>query len=202
MKRINEEKMSKEKNKKENDKKNGSEELKEKIEANQIFEKELEEKNIQIESLEKEKDSLRDQLLRKAAEFENYKRRTESEQTNLLKYSSEAMISKLLPVVDDLERSLKHMEDTKELESIKSGVKLIYDKFIKILDSQGVTKMEVLGKPFDVEFHEALMQRKAEGVEPNTVVDEVETGYLYKDKVIRHAKVVVSDDTVEENTNE
>lgn len=194
--------MSKEKNKKENDKKNGSEELKEKIEANQIFEKELEEKNIQIESLEKEKDSLRDQLLRKAAEFENYKRRTESEQTNLLKYSSEAMISKLLPVVDDLERSLKHMEDTKELESIKSGVKLIYDKFIKILDSQGVTKMEVLGKPFDVEFHEALMQRKAEGVEPNTVVDEVETGYLYKDKVIRHAKVVVSDDTVEENTNE
>lgn len=202
MKRINEEKMSKEKNKKENDKKNDAEQSNEKIEAGKIFEKEIEEKNIQIENLEKEKDSLRDQLLRKAAEFENYKRRTESEQTNLLKYSSEAIISKLLPVVDDLERSLKHMEDAKELESIKNGVKLIYDKFIKILDSQGVTKMEVLGQPFDVEFHEALMQRKADGVEPHTVIDEIETGYLYKDKVIRHAKVVVSEDAVEENTNE
>lgn len=194
--------MSKEKNKKENDKKNDAEQSNEKIEAGKIFEKEIEEKNIQIENLEKEKDSLRDQLLRKAAEFENYKRRTESEQTNLLKYSSEAIISKLLPVVDDLERSLKHMEDAKELESIKNGVKLIYDKFIKILDSQGVTKMEVLGQPFDVEFHEALMQRKADGVEPHTVIDEIETGYLYKDKVIRHAKVVVSEDAVEENTNE
>lgn len=196
--------MSKEKNKKE---RNEKEEVKGAAEQNENnisadIEKEVEKTKLQIENLEKEKDALRDQLLRKAAEFENYKRRTETEQTNLLKYSSESIIAKLLPIIDDLERSLKHMEDAKDLDSIKDGVKMIYDKFIKILDAQGVRKIEAAGKPFDVDFHEALMQKKADGVEPNIVIEEVETGYIYKDRVIRHSKVVVSEDNTDEKTNE
>ncbi len=196
--------MSKEKSKKERDEKEevkGTEQPKANNASDDI-EKELEKFNVQIENLEKEKDALRDQLLRKAAEFENYKRRTETEQTNLLKYSSESIIAKLLPIIDDLERSLKHMDDAKDLDSIKNGVKMIYDKFMRILDAQGVKKIEAAGKPFDVDFHEALMQQKSDGVEPHTVLEEVESGYIYKDRVIRHAKVIVSEESSDENTNE
>ena len=148
-----------------------------------------------IEKLEKEIQEYKDRLLRKAAEFENYKRRTENDQLNLLKYAAESFIVKLLPTVDDFERSLKHMENAQDVNSIKEGIKLVYDKFMKVLKDQGVTKIESVGKPFDVDYHEAMMQRKEEGAEPHTVLDEIETGYMYKDKVIRHAKVIVSEDS-------
>ena len=153
---------------------------------------ELDEK---IQLLEKEVEDFKEKLLRKAAEFENYKRRTEVDQLNLLNYSGENLIVKLLPVIDDFERSLQHMDDAKDVESIKTGVKLVYDKLMKILDEQGVKKIEAVGQPFNVELHEAVMQRKDENTEPHTVLDELEKGYVYKDKVIRHTKVIVSEDT-------
>ena len=148
-----------------------------------------------IDKLEKEIQDYKDKLLRKAAEFENYKRRTENDQLNLIKYAAESFIVKLLPTVDDLERSLAHMENAKDIEAIKDGMKLVYDKLVKVLDDQGVKKIESVGKPFDVHFHEALMQRKDEKTPPHTVLDELEKGYIYKDRVIRHTKVIVSDET-------
>jgi molecular chaperone GrpE len=151
-----------------------------------------------IEQLEKETADNKDRLLRKAAEFENFKRRTENDQLNLIKYAAESLIIKLLPVIDDFERSLQHIDSTKEIESIKQGINLIYDKFVKVLDGQGVKKIDSIGKPFDVHYHEALLQRKVKGVEPHTVIDEVEKGYMYKDRVIRHAKVIVSEEGNEE----
>ena len=151
--------------------------------------------NEKIQSLEKEVEDYKEKLLRKAAEFENYKRRTEVDQLNLLNYSGESLIIKLLPIIDDFERSLQHMDDAKDVESIKTGVKLVYDKLMKILDEQGVKKIEAVGQPFNVELHEAVMQRKDENTEPHTVLDELEKGYMYKDKVIRHTKVIVSEDT-------
>ena len=151
-----------------------------------------------IEQLEKELKDYEDRLLRKAAEFENYKRRTENDQLNLIKYSAENFIVKLLPVIDDFERSLQHLDNTKDIESLKQGIQLIYDKFMKILSDQGVEKINAVGKPFDVQFHEAMLQRKEKGVEPHTVLDEIEKGYMYKDRVIRHSKVIVSEDTNEE----
>ena len=169
-----------------------------------LLEKE-EEILIKIGQLENEIADLKDKLLRKAAEFENYKRRTENDQLNLLKYSAESFIVKLLPVVDDFERSIDHMDSAKDVESIKQGVMLIYNKLMKILTEQGVEKIEAIGKPFNVEYHEAMLQRKAEDVEPHTVLDEIEKGYMYKDKVIRHSKVIVSEDLDEEsspNSNE
>ncbi len=165
------------------------------------LENELADSIEKIESLRKEIDEYKDKLLRKAAEFENYKRRTENDQLNLLKYAAESFIIKLLPTVDDFERSLQHVENAKDPESIKEGIKLVYDKLIKVLNEQGVTKIESRGKPFDVHFHEALMQRPAENVAPHTVLEEVEKGYMYKDRVIRHAKVVVSEDLGEESVN-
>jgi|ERR1035437_311553 molecular chaperone GrpE len=155
----------------------------------------LEESNHEkIQLLENEVEELKDKVLRKLAEFENYKRRTENDQLNLLKYAAESFISKLLTTIDDFERSIKHIESANDIDSLKEGMNLIYDKFVKLLDEQGVTKIESRGKPFDVNYHEAVIQQKADNVPPHTVIDELECGYLYKDKVIRHAKVIVSED--------
>jgi molecular chaperone GrpE len=147
-----------------------------------------------IQLLENEVEELKDKVLRKSAEFENYKRRTENDQLNLLTYAAESFISKLLPIIDDFERSMKHIDGTNDIDSVKEGMGLIYDKFVKLLDEQGIKKIESKGKPFDVNYHEAVMQQKAENVPPHTVLEEIECGYLYKDKVIRHAKVIVSED--------
>lgn len=146
-----------------------------------------------LNKLEAEVNQYKELMLRKAAEFENYKRRTENDQLNLLKYAAESLLIKLLPTIDDLERSLSHMTEETDVNKIKEGIQLIYNKFMKTLDDQGVKKIEAIGKPFDVEFHEALMQRADETVPPHTVLDELETGYMYKDRVIRHSKVIVSE---------
>ena len=147
-----------------------------------------------IKQLEQEVVELKDKLLRKAAEFENYKRRTENDQINLITFAAESFIQKLLPVVDDFERSLGHVDEAEDINAIKQGLKLIYDKLLKVLDEQGVKKIEAVGNPFDVDYHEALMQRPDDSVDPHTVIDEIEKGYTYKDKVIRHAKVIVSEE--------
>jgi molecular chaperone GrpE len=147
-----------------------------------------------IAALEQELNQYKELALRKAAEFENYKRRTENDQLNLLKYAAESLIIKILPTIDDLERSIEHMTEETDVQKIKEGIQLIYNKFVKTLEEQGVKKMESIGKPFSVEFHEALMQRADDSVPPHTVIDELETGYMYKDRVIRHAKVIVSEE--------
>lgn len=183
-------------------------EVKEEMNENQNAEQEVNdevpvdtESTIQADDLqnkiiaqEQEINQYKELALRKAAEFENYKRRTENDQLNLLKYAAESLIVKLLPTIDDLERSLEHMTEETDVQKIKEGIQLVYNKFIKTLDDQGVKKIESIGKPFSVEFHEALMQRADDSVPPHTVIDELETGYMYKDRVIRHAKVIVSED--------
>ena len=162
---------------------------------------ETEEEKDKVKDLELEVSELKDKLLRKAAEFENYKRRTENDQLSLLTYAAESFIQKLLPVIDDFERSLEHINDAQDIDAIKNGLKLIYDKFMKALDEQGVQKIDAVGKLFDVDYHEALMQRPDDSVEPHTVLDEMEKGYIYKDKVLRHSKVIVSEDKSESTGN-
>lgn len=146
------------------------------------------------EKLAKEAAESKDKLLRKAAEFENYKRRTENEQLNWLKYAAESFIVKILPVYDDLERSLAHAKDANSIDAVKEGLNMVLNKFSKVLEEQGVKKIDAKGKPFDFNFHEALLQQTVPGLAPHTVIEVVEPGYLYKDKVIRHAKVIVSDE--------
>ena len=145
-----------------------------------------------IEKLQKEIEELNDKLLRRAAEFENYKRRTENEFQHILKYAGETILVAILPVYDDLGRSLNHVDEEKNKESFAQGVKMVYDKFSKTLEDKGVKKIESKGQEFDFNFHEALLQQPTAEFPPNTVIEEVEPGYLYKDKVIKHAKVVVS----------
>ena len=156
---------------------------------------ELESAIQKITELEKQNSELKDTLLRKAAEFENYKRRNENDQLNILKYAAESFIRNILPVYDDLERSLSHIDDENNIDSTKKGLLLVFEKFGKILENQGIKRIDAKGKPFDVHLHEALMQQPAEGVAPHTVLDVLEQGYMYKDRVLRHAKVVVSSET-------
>ena len=191
--------MSKQKEKDEN-KEEMNEDINSEQELNNDVHAEVENSNQsenledKIAFLEQEVNQYKELALRKAAEFENYKRRTENDQLNLLKYAAESLIIKLLPTVDDLQRSLEHMTEEIDVQKIKEGIQLVYNKFMKALDDQGVKKIESIGKPFSVEFHEALMQRADDSVPPHTVIDELETGYMYKDRVIRHAKVIVSED--------
>ena len=160
--------------------------------------KQVQEKNIE---LEKQLNEYKDAYLRKVAEFENYKRRVDTEQSNLFKYAAEPFIKSILPVYDDLERSLNHIVDENSFESLKKGLELVFEKFTKTLNNQGVKKIEAKGQQFDVDLHEALMQQPAEGVAPHTILDVIEQGYVYKDKVLRHAKVIVSAEVIPNDEN-
>ncbi len=145
-----------------------------------------------ISSLEAQNVQVRDQLLRKAAEFENYKRRTENDFAALTKYAGENVIVRVLPILDDLDRSLKSARENSGNDSLIRGIELIQQKFLKTLEGLGLKTMECTGKEFDVAYHDALLQVPRSDVAPHTVVEEVEKGYLLFDKVIRHAKVIVS----------
>lgn len=161
-------------------------------ESEQLLLTELEAKNTKISELENEAKELKESLLRKAAEFENYKRRTENEQLNFMKYAAESFIVNILPVYSDFERSMDHIDDESNSNSVKEGIKLLFQKFKKTMEDQGVKKIDAKGKPFDFNFHEALMQQPSEGVPAHTVLEVIEPGFMYKDKVLKHAKVVVS----------
>ncbi|RPI12837.1 MAG: nucleotide exchange factor GrpE [Ignavibacteriae bacterium] len=144
------------------------------------------------DELQAQVNNLRDQLLRKAAEFENYKRRTDAEISSYLKYANENLLIDLLPVVDDFDRVMKSWDDKHDIETFKKGIEMIYDKFKKILNKQGLKEMDSEGKEFDVNLHDALLQTPNPEVPANTILETIEKGYYLKDKVIRHAKVVVS----------
>jgi molecular chaperone GrpE len=153
-----------------------------------------------IAELEQSVASYKDQLLRRAAEFENYKKRIENDISALTKFSNEELIVQLLPILDDLGRSLKAAKEQPNSESFHKGVELIYNKFLKALEVQGVKEVESVGKPFDVYYHDALMEIPKEDVPHHTVIDEVEKGYTLHGKVIRHARVILSSQAVEQPT--
>jgi molecular chaperone GrpE len=154
--------------------------------------KKIEELKNNISELEETINQLKDQSLRKAAEFENYKRRTEKEFLAHLEFATEGLIAELLPVIDDFERSIEHASKSENPDSLKEGVELIYKKFIGILEKKGLKVMESIGEEFDTEKHQALMQIESDMVESGHIVDQHLKGYYLNDKVIRHAQVLVA----------
>ena len=185
-------KLQDEQNKSTEQEENISENLEQNEKGSESFDEKTE---IKIAELEAQVKDWQDKLLRKAAEFENYKRRTENDQFNLINYAAESFIVKLLPIVDDFERTLGHIDDIDNNKSVKDGIKLVYEKLLKVLNDQGIKKMQTKGQPFNVDYHDALMQKKDDSVPDHTVLEEIESGYLYRDKVIRHAKVIVSEES-------
>jgi molecular chaperone GrpE len=161
---------------------------------------EVTESALQLEELQKQVDQYKDLLLRKAAEFDNFKRRAENDASNILKYATETLIDDLLPVVDDFERSLKHSKESTDYDALVKGIELIFQKLSKVLEMRGVKPFETVGKEFNVDYHDALMQIPRKDLPPHTVLEEVEKGYMLNDKVIRHAKVIVSSSPADEQT--
>ena len=146
----------------------------------------------QLEAANKEIANLNDQLLRKIAEFDNYRKRTIKEKTDLILNGGEKTIITILPVIDDLERALKNMQKAEDVNAVLEGVELIYKKFIDILGKQGVSIIDTKKADFDVDLHEAVAQLPAPTPElKGKVMDCTLTGYKLNEKVIRHAQVVV-----------
>ena len=146
----------------------------------------------QLEAANAEIASLKDQLLRKIAEFDNYRKRTIKEKTDLILNGGEKTIVTILPVIDDMERALKNMKEAEDINAVLEGVELIYKKFMDILGRQGVSVIETKEADFDVDVHEAVAQLPAPTPElKGKIMDCTLTGYKLNDKVIRHAQVVV-----------
>ena len=148
----------------------------------------------ELAELQKKYDELNNSHLCLMAEFDNYRKRTLREKSELIKNGGENALTQLLPVVDDFERALQNIHKAEDLTGVAEGVDLIYNKFVSYLASQGVKAMEVVGKPFDLDQSEAIATIPApeEGLK-GKVLDCVQTGYLLNEKVIRHAKVVVGE---------
>jgi len=146
-----------------------------------------------IVAMEIELSEQKDKLLRLYSEFENYKKRVGRERTEQLKYAAIDTYLTFLPVIDDFERAQKSMEDASDVNSVREGVKLIYQKFKTSLESKGVKAMTAVGTAFDPELHDAISNIPAPSEDQKgMVIDEIERGYLLNDKVIRHAKVIVA----------
>jgi len=148
----------------------------------------------ELNELKEKNAELNDKFLRLYSEFDNYRKRTLKERTELLKSASEDVITQLLPVMDDFERGIKAFEDQGDstCESLNEGIILIYNKFKAILTQKGVKPIEAIGHDFDVDYHEAVTNIPVTDEEmKGKVVDEIEKGYLLGDKVIRYSKVIV-----------
>lgn len=140
-----------------------------------------------------ERDDFRDQLLRKSAEFENYRKRTIKEKQDLIEYGNEHLILKMLPIVDDLHTALDAAKQSSDPEGFLKGVEMIYTKAIKIFEDAGVFPISTApGESFNVEVHEALAHMPSGDVPEGHILQEIQRGYTLKEKVIRHTKVVTS----------
>lgn len=146
----------------------------------------------EIRQLKTKNEELSDKFTRLVAEFDNYKKRSDKEYISLIKNANEKLITELLPVIDDMERSLAHLNEKNNFKSLLEGFQLIHKNLVSILEKQGLKPMESLGSEFDPDKHDALMQVENKDVKSNHIVDEHLKGYLFNDKVIRHAQVIVS----------
>ena len=141
---------------------------------------------------QQEIEELKTQLLYKAAEFENYRKRTLKERAELILNGGEKVISAILPVLDDMERAIANGAKTDDPQVLREGVELIYNKFVKTLEGQGVSKIETKDADFDTDLHEAVAMVPGMGDDKKgKVIDCLQEGYKLNDKVIRHAKVAV-----------
>ena len=152
----------------------------------------LQEKEAEIEKLKAEKAELNDRFLRLFSEFDNYKKRVSKEKLDLIATASEKVLVSLLPVIDDFERAIAANEKADNIDSIKEGFNLIYNKLLQMMKRFDVEEIQAKGEEFNTDFHEAVTHFPAQKEEDKgKVIDVTEKGYKLKDKVIRYAKVVV-----------
>jgi len=137
---------------------------------------------------------IQDKYLRLSAEFDNYRRRTLKEKIEITKFATEDLLLQILPVMDDFERALKHMEVSENCSGMKEGIDLIYNKFSEFLKQQGIKEIDSLKCDFNVDLHDAITKIKVEDESlKGKIVEVILKGYYLKDKVIRHSKVVIGE---------
>ena len=167
----------------------------ESAEAEKTEEAAQEEEAEELDPLEKaqaELAEMKNQLLYKAAEFENYRKRTLKERAELILNGGEKVITAILPVLDDMERAIANGSKTEDPQVLREGMELLYQKFVKTLEAQGVSKIETKDADFDTDLHEAVAMVPGMGDDKKgKVIDCLQEGYKLNDKVIRHAKVAV-----------
>lgn len=157
-------------------------------------EKEEDDAQSVVEKLQEALEEQKDKYLRLSAEFDNYRKRTLKEKSELILNGSEKSIISILPIVDDFERAMASMESAEDVEAVADGVKLIYDKLMKTLEKDGVKVIATKGESLDTDYHEAIAVIPAPSEElKGKIVDCVQNGYTLNEKVIRHAKVVVGE---------
>ena len=151
-----------------------------------------EEEKDPLEKAMEENAELKDKWLRSVAEFENYRKRTLKERAELILNGGEKVITAILPILDDMERAIENGAKTEDPEVLREGMTLIYQKFMKTLEAQGVSKIDTDDADFDTDVHEAVAMVPGMGDEKKgKVIDCLQQGYKLNDKVIRHAKVAV-----------
>jgi len=148
----------------------------------------------EVRVVEEKLAEMQDRYIRLSAEFDNYRKRTLREKMDMSKYAGENLLLSILPLMDDFERALKHMDATEECIAMKEGIYIIYGKFGEFLKQNGVKEIESLNSIFNVDLHEAVAKVPVEEAEKKgMVVDVILKGYYLQDKVLRHAKVVVGE---------
>ena len=158
---------------------------KKKEEAAEELRKELEAKDNIIKNLQ-------DKMLYFQAEFENFKKLKAKEKQDTLKFGNETLLQELIPVLDNMEMALEHASHAEDVKAIAEGVKLTFNQFLKVLEKAGVERLEAVGKKFDPNLHEALYQEERDDMDADTVVSEVQKGYLLNGRVVRPSRVSVS----------
>jgi len=137
---------------------------------------------------------MQDKYLRLSAEFDNYRKRTLKEKMEISKYAGEELLKNILPFMDDFERAVKHMETTPDSSAIKEGIDLIYNKLSDFLRQHGVKEIESLNCDFNVDLHDAVTKIPVDEEEKKgKIVEVISKGYFLKDKILRHAKVVIGE---------
>lgn len=156
--------------------------------------KEDDEKNKEIEELKAQVEEHKDRYLRLSAEFDNYRKRTLKERSDLLKTASSDTLSGMLPVLDDLERAMQSMEKATDVAAVREGVSLIYNKLQEFMKNKGLVEIEAMNQVFDTDLHEAITKIPAPTEDlKGKVVDVIQKGYKIEEKIIRYAKVVVGE---------
>ena len=136
-------------------------------------------------------EELNDKLKRQMAEFDNFRKRTEKEKTQMFDMGAKTIIEKILPVIDNFERGFTTVDEADKDDAFVSGMDMVYKQLMTELESAGVKPIEAVGKEFDPEFHNAVMQVESEEYESGIIAQELQKGYTYKDAVVRHSMVAV-----------
>ena len=151
----------------------------------------VDERDARLAELEAQVAAQKDQYLRLYAEFDNYKKRTLKEKAELIQTAGKNVLEQMLPLIDDVERAMASVKTAESVDGVKEGVDLIYNKFVKFLDSNNVKEIETVGLPFNTDFHEAVAQVPMGEDKKGVVIDCTQKGYVMGEKVVRFAKVVI-----------